>query len=111
MSVEQTDVVDIVAKDRETGGAIVIMVDPLDWEGSTYEHLMLVQEKINAYLRFIESGEINQWIPGATENPVRIEVQCVYPLVPDAEHFYTHAKRRVQEAGFGFVVMVEGDNE
>jgi hypothetical protein len=57
MSVEQTDVVDIVSIERETGNVILTISDHLDWSDSV-AHQSILQKKLNIYLAFVESGEI-----------------------------------------------------
>ena len=71
MTVEQHDIVDFVSFDREEN-PILIISDHLPWD-DLKDHLWHLQEKPNAYLRFLESGEISQKIPEsartARENP------------------------------------------
>jgi hypothetical protein len=46
--------------------------DHLDWDVSFDEHLYMLQAKINAYLGFIESGEIYQSFPPATQTTKKV---------------------------------------
>jgi hypothetical protein len=56
MTVEQHDVVDFISVNA--GGDVVLTVsDHLSWD-RVNEHLFCLQEKLNCYLRFVESGEI-----------------------------------------------------
>jgi hypothetical protein len=64
MSVEQTDVVDIISIDRETGHVVLTISDHLDWSDSV-GHQAILQKKLNTYLAFIESGEILGQCPKA----------------------------------------------
>jgi len=57
MTVEETNVVDLISTDRKTGDIILIISDHLDWSDST-GHQQILQAKFNAYLAFVESGEI-----------------------------------------------------
>ena len=57
MAVDQTRVVDTVGLETETGAVILTIYDHLDWS-DTLAHQTVLQEKINTYLLFIESGEI-----------------------------------------------------
>jgi hypothetical protein len=80
MSIEQTDVVDIIGTDRMTGDVILTISDHLDWSDST-SHQLLLQIKMNRYLAFIKSGEMEQSYPNAKGRAVVIEV--VFKFVPD----------------------------
>ncbi len=63
MSVDQTQVIDVVSKDPK--GTIVLSIsDHLDWD-NTKQHLLILQEKINTYLNFVDSGEICEKYPDA----------------------------------------------
>ncbi|WP_370590617.1 DUF6572 domain-containing protein, partial [Xylophilus sp. ASV27] len=55
MNVENTTIVDAVGTDKETDEVRLSIFDHLPWDT---EHLRLLQDKINVYLGFIESGEI-----------------------------------------------------
>ena len=56
MSVEQADVIDFVSIDEEDNVVLTIS-DHLEWDMEN-EHLLILQDKINAYLSSIESGDI-----------------------------------------------------
>jgi hypothetical protein len=61
----------------------------------------VLQRKLNAYLAFVESGEILERYPDAKGRPVVFEV--VFKFRPDreGEKFLTRAKKVVESAGFG----------
>jgi hypothetical protein len=61
VTVEQLDVVDFAAIDPKTDEVLLVITDHLEWTGEDQpdkEHMLILQEKINRYLAFIESGEI-----------------------------------------------------
>ncbi len=80
VSVEQTDVVDILGIDRETGHVVLTISDHLDWSDSV-EHQTILQEKLNTYLASVESGEILGQYPEAKNRPVAFRV--VFQVPPD----------------------------
>ncbi len=49
MSVEQTDVVDIVSVDKRSGHVVLTVSDHLDWSDSL-AHQRVLQEKLNSLL-------------------------------------------------------------
>jgi hypothetical protein len=58
MSIEQTNTVDFVTLDETSGETLLTISDHLAWDENEGAHLELLQSKLNAYLRFIESGEL-----------------------------------------------------
>ena len=62
MTIEQLDVVDFIGVEKYTNKVILTISDHLDWEKEE-EHLHLMQRKINAYINFIESGELCETVP------------------------------------------------
>jgi len=99
VSVDQTDVVDIVSIDAETGQVVLTISDHLDWSDSI-EHQTILQRKFNAYLAFVESGEILQQYPNAKDRLVVFEV--VFQIPPDeaGRAFLDRARQVIESAGF-----------
>lgn len=64
MSIEDVNKVDMIGipKDNELIVSLGI-TDHLSWNNEIENHLFLLQEKINSYIRFIESGEIYESFP------------------------------------------------
>ncbi len=100
MSVDQPGVIDIVSKDK-TGRIVLSISDHLDWE-NTEEHLRLLQEKINTYLRFLDSGEVYEKYPDARGRPIQIEVVLHHPPSLEARSFLAKVKPIVEGSGYGF---------
>jgi hypothetical protein len=99
MSIDQTDVVDIIGIDRISGEVILTISDHLDWSDTT-AHQRLLQAKLNRCLAFVESDEILQSYPGATVR--RVVFKVVFKFVPDdgGRAFLTRARETVAAAGF-----------
>lgn len=100
MTVEQKDVIYIVTLDR-SGVVILTISDHLSWD-SVNEHLFCLQEKINTYLRFIESEEILSKYPNLLGHQSRIDVTLRYPVPAEANWFFDEVTHEVAEAGFRF---------
>jgi len=100
MSIEQTDTIDFVNIDKGSGDVLLTISDHLDWDQTEGQHLMLLQGKLNAYLRFIESGELYQKYPEASERPVIIQIVSKFPMSQKAEIFFERASGAIDEAGF-----------
>lgn len=99
MTVEQLDVVDITSVDARTGHVVLTISDHLDWT-DVVQHQVILQKKLNAYLGFVESGELLKQFPGAEGRPVRLNIVFRYLPNESAIEFLNRAKSVVNEAGF-----------
>jgi hypothetical protein len=100
VSVDKFDPVDIISIDQ-AGGAVLRVSDHLDWSDSL-GHQTILQEKLNRYLAFVESGEIFERYPDAKDRPVLISVVFKFRPDRDGEEFLVRAKGIVESAGFEF---------
>lgn len=101
MSVSESDVIDGIGVDRATAQVVLTIADHLDWrdEGA---HLLALREKFNAYLRFIESGEMEAVYPDAKG---RERVICLTSRVappPAGLQFLDRVMDVLRTAGVGF---------
>lgn len=74
---DQTNVVDFIGLDDKTTKCKLAITDHHNWEDEL-NHLLLLQEKINAYISFIESGEIYKSYPLSKEKQMEIEIHFKY---------------------------------
>jgi len=100
MAVDNTNTIDLIGVDNKTGVVILTISDHLNWE-ETNIHLGLLQDKINCYLRFIESGEIYETYPMAKDKKMVISVVKKHSLSKEGEDFINRAKKIVNEIGIG----------
>lgn len=100
MSIEQEKVIDMLVPDESLKEVLLIITDHLPWSEPNYEHALALQNKINFYLSFIESGEIYEKFPEHKDKSVIIKVVGKYPLSKEAERFYEKARTTIQWAGF-----------
>jgi hypothetical protein len=77
MSIDQTRVVDAIGVDNSSRDAILTIIHHLEWGGN--DHLLMLQEKLNTYLDFVESGEILNILTDAKGRNVLINIMCKYP--------------------------------
>jgi hypothetical protein len=101
MSVEETEAVDVISVDKQTGEVILTVSDHLEWSDNL-KHQIVLQAKLNAYLRFVESGEILERYPKAKDR--RVVFRVVFKFAPDqeAKQFLGRAQQVVESAGIGF---------
>ncbi|WP_176040293.1 DUF6572 domain-containing protein [Burkholderia stabilis] len=107
MSILETNVVDLIGVDPSKKIVKLGISDHLEWSVPEGEHLLLLQEKINTYLNFIEGGELYQHFPNARGCRCEIELLAKYPLSPVAIDFFEKAKAVIREAGFDLSYQVE----
>jgi hypothetical protein len=99
VSIEQTDVVDLVSTDRVTGQVVLTISDHLDWCDST-AHQTLLQSKLNRYLAFVESGEILESYPAAKDRPITLKVVFQFPPDEAGHAFLAKVRPIIESAGF-----------
>jgi len=98
MSIEQTSVVDFVSINKE-GEVMLTISDHLEWDDRN-QHLKQLQEKINAYLRFIESGEIYETYPNAKDKKIIISIHAMHQPNSEARKFITKITEELHKAGY-----------
>jgi hypothetical protein len=99
MSIEQESVVDYISFDATTEVVTLTISDHLNWKERPEEHVKLLQNKLENYMRFVESDEIYATYPNATGHPIQIVVVGQFPLTDFASTFYNYAKTFTEEAG------------
>ncbi|MCK6450687.1 MAG: hypothetical protein L6R19_07485 [Alphaproteobacteria bacterium] len=108
MSIEHSDSVDFVSIDEETGRVLLTISDHLDWQQDEGAHLLMLQNKLNSYLRFIESGEMDRKLPQARGRRVTINLVAQFPLSKQASTFFQNAKSAIERAGFSLEFKLLG---
>lgn len=100
MSIENSNVIDLIGRNKGNQKEIVLTIsDHLDWSEPN-EHLQLLQDKINMYIAYVESGEILEKYPDAGNCMVVVKVVAKYPLTEEAKAFYECVEPIMEEAGF-----------
>ena len=77
MSVRETDKIDAFAVDKKAQRVFLSIIDPLAWDSNDV-HLFALQEKINTYLYFIESGKLAECLPESKDCDIAIELILRY---------------------------------
>jgi hypothetical protein len=90
MSLANSTTVDAIGIDRTSGAAILTIADSWNWADEN-SHLLALQEKINTYFAFIESGEVFASYPKAANRKMIIEIVGRYPLPESARLFLRRA--------------------
>jgi hypothetical protein len=100
MTVEQPKVIDFVSTSKERTRVYLTISDHLDWsEDDEEHHLLSLQEKIQNYLHFVESGQLAKYRSEFKGLPVTIRVKAKYPLQGEGVKFYEAVHKIVADAG------------
>ena len=106
MSIDQPRVIDFLSTSKTEDCCVVWISDHLEWNNG--DHLLALQEKLNNYLAFIESGEIYDARPDAKEQAIEISIRCKFtPEAEDDLRFLQFARDTIKSAGFRFSVMID----
>lgn len=106
MSVEDSNVIDIIHSEKDGGCVTLTVTDHLEWGDG--EHLLKLQDKLNKYLAFVESGEVFEKYPAAKGKAVKINVVCKYHPDSEGERFLNLCQKTITEAGFEFNYETRG---
>jgi len=80
MSILETETIDIVATKPGTQIVKLVITDHLPWD-DLEQHYILLQEKINTYIAFVESGQLQR----LKEPPIPTDPTVVVTVVPQFE--------------------------
>ncbi len=100
MSIEQADVIDVVTIERGTGDVLLTISDHLQWEAAEGDHLLILQDKLNGYLRFIESGELVRKFPEASGARAIINVVGKFQPSAQGQQFLKQVGEVIESAGY-----------
>jgi hypothetical protein len=98
MALDKEDVVDAVGIERETGLVVLTIADSRDWDDEA-KHLLALQAKLNAYFRFIETGQIWESYPNAAGKKLAIEVVSRFPIPQIGSDLLERASKACADLG------------
>ena len=101
MGLDRPDVVDAIGTEKTTGLVILTIMDSWDWE-HTQRHLLALQAKINAYLGFVQSGELWQEYPVSPRTGPVINIVFRFDPPEQAMRFLNQVQALCIEKEIGF---------
>ena len=102
MSVLDEGIIDFAGLEKSEKNLVLSISDHLVWGEDTDDvHLLVLQNKINDYLRFIESGEVNEQFKPENYSKIIIRIIAKYPFSPDCIKFLNMSKQVINDAGYG----------
>lgn len=108
LSIEKTDTIDGVAFDENNNKLVLLLADGMDWNNE-YEHLILLQEKINNYIAYIEDKQYLLNYPNAEQ--VEVQIKFLYKETANCIKFLEQVKAVISEALENTTIVVESGTE
>lgn len=111
MRLTDANTVDYLGVEKDTGYAVLTLVDDCDWVDEI-QHLSLLQAKVNRYFDFIDSGEVYEQLRETTgrevapATPVRINILAKYEPSDEGNRFLEHVAGVAEDAGVHFSFKV-----
>ena len=99
MSVTEPNSIDIVVPENRDGDAELVLVDQLPWKFDEDDHLSLLQEKINTYLAFVETGQLIEEFPTARDRKIVLKIDALYAPSAAGEQLLAAARPVVGQLG------------
>jgi len=96
LSIIEIDKIDGIGKGKNNKELLFMIADHLDWSNE-YEHLKLLQEKINSYIGYIESRQFQKIYPNETFEFYIIEVHFKYPITEKCLKFIDVVSNQLSE--------------
>lgn len=104
MSISNTQVVDFISTDQ-LGRIVLTITDDLIWDNDNF-HILSLQNKINAYINFIASGDIYEKYPEAKSRQICIEVVSRYEPNSSGQMFLIKASEFLSNVGYILIFRV-----
>ena len=98
MSVVDNKTVDGVALTYDKNGIVLLITDHVDWSDE-YQHLVMLQEKINVYITFLEQKQYEEIYKGEEIAYGVIEIRFLHNLTINAKKFLQSVQNQVAELG------------
>lgn len=107
MSVLEKNEVDALGID-EKGSLVMLIIDGMDWRNKE-EHLFCLQDKINAYVAFIETAQYRERYPDKSFNIFKIKINFLYRIPRKCIRFLKEVNRQLNM--YNIYVEYEVENE
>lgn len=104
VSIVEKNKIDGIGKSKTENKVALMIADHLDWENEL-EHLTLLQEKLNAYISFIESGQVYSVYPEAKSvDGFIFDLRCKFPPTENGKKLIEVFRKSTQDLKIEFKV-------
>ncbi|MES3110435.1 DUF6572 domain-containing protein [Sphingomonas aurantiaca] len=101
MSIVDTGNIDAIGIDKVSGDVVLNISDHLDW-GEEASHVKALEEKVNAYLGYLESGQLIEDMPEARGRRPMIAVYHQFAPTETAKQVLDRLQVDLESHGIGF---------
>lgn len=98
MSVLDEQLIDAIGVETSSGKVILTVADHLDWSDET-GHVLVLQKKLNAYLAFVESGQLTEAYPDSLGRKPVIDIVGQFPMSTAGQKFVDQVRGVLESAG------------
>ena len=100
LNIENTDTIDGMAYEQDTSSLILLLADGMDWSDMN-RHLLLLQDKLNTYIWYIDSGQYEEKYPNVKSIEMRVsflfeEPKLCHRLLEKAKHVFMNVFENVE---------------
>ena len=104
MAIDNANVIDGMAIDKEKNAICLLLTDHLPWNGDNnsigeHEHLVLLQDKINAYISYLETKQYEETYPEAHLAMAVIEIHFKYEITKNCVKFLNAVQNQIGQYG------------
>lgn len=104
MSVLDKNKIDGIGKSKSENKLALMIADHLDWENEL-QHLTCLQDKINAYISFIESGQVYSLYPDAKSVDGYIfDLRFIYKPPENCNKLLEYFRKSTQDLKIEFII-------
>lgn len=104
MSVIDLDKVDGIGVDKKQSKIALMIADYLEWKDE-YNHLKILQEKINSYISFIESKQVYEIYPKYSNiRNFIFDFRFKYKITVNCKLFLINIEKQLKEMNIEFLI-------
>lgn len=115
MAIDNANVIDGMAIDKENTALRLLLTDHLQWEEgidtvSEHDHLLMLQEKINAYISYIEAEQFKAKYSDINFKMAIIDIRFKYDITKNCEKFLQVVQDQIGQYGIKIEARVVGES-
>ena len=107
MSILEKEVIDAVGVSEDGKVLSLMLADHLDWSNE-YEHLMLLQDKINTYIAYLENRQFEESYPNHDCSYAVISIYFVHDIPKNCEKFLQAVQDQIGSLGIKIEATITG---
>lgn len=111
LNIEKTSVLDGIAFDEKNSKLILLLSDGMDWTNE-YNHLILLQEKINHYIAYIESKQYLKYLQEHSiildnVKQIEIELHFLFKETENCKKFLNNVEQIISSSLENTIITIE----